>query len=133
MLLFSLLDTKLGRALAGVFLLYIAYLWLNVWLSTQKADAVNAKVQLINESTKNQVRIDAQIAKETIDTATHGMRARAAERLQQYQASRGDRLQRISPGKGATDGNRGSVNMVGPAVLSDTEIAQIFKYSELLQ
>ena len=133
MILLSVLNSRVGKLLGIGVLILIAYLWFNVWLSTQKTEAVKVAKQKIEQATTAQVKQDEVTANETYDNVTSGMRARADFRMQQYQTGGGDRLQRFISSERATTRTVSSKHLDGSNVLSDQEITAIRKHADLLQ
>lgn len=137
MWLFTFLNTRIGRAIALLVLFCIMVLWFNVWLTDQKDEAVALKVKEIKQTTKEEVLKDVDISVKTFDSITDGMRTRANEWVQQYETAdgsnrllgtRGDTASTRTKGR-----NKGAVYLEGPNLLSDKEIAEIRRYSNLLQ
>ena len=133
MILLSVLNSRAGKLLGAGVLMFIAYLWFNVWLSTQKAEAVKVAKQKIEQSTIVQVKQDEVTVNETYSNVTDGMRARADARMQQYQTAKRDRLQRFSSSERTTFRPVSVKRLDGSNVLSDKEIAAIRKHADLLQ
>jgi cytoskeletal protein RodZ len=111
----------------------IAILWLSVFISNEKQEAVNEFKQQVNEATKQQVIkdegkvIDAYQPNDAIDSYVDRVYSIPAE------ASSSDRLQRVETSARATDGNKARVSVGGEDELSDQEINFVREYSEYLQ
>ena len=109
--------------------------WIAVadWANGQKIEAIEDTKRQINSSTIKQVKEDEKTVNETYSNVTSGMRARADARVQQYQASQRDRLQRVVSSKRAANVAKSGKHLDGSNVLSDSEVAQVLKHAGLLQ
>ena len=133
MILLSVLNSRVGKLLGAGVLMFIAYLWFNVWLSTQKAEAVKVAKQKIEQSTTAQIKQDEVIVNETYNNVTDGMRARADARMQQYQTAKRDRLLGTKGSARAARKPKGVLYLGGSNILPDSEVAQVLKHADLLQ
>jgi len=132
-MILSFLMLRYKKYLIVAAVLLVAFIWLKFWISNQQKIAVHNYKVSVQESTSKQVKQDEEIAKKTYSTVTDGMRARADIRMQQRQASSGDRLQRFSGSKRATTRAKGNKHLGGSDVLSNKEVAQVLKHADLLQ
>ena len=132
--MFSLFIDKLKPIVITLIILAAAAMWLSLWISDEKAEAVAEAKQQIEAATQQQVIEDEKIVSDAyqpsdaIDDAVDRMLD-----AEPTKASGSDRL--LSPGTsaGTPERSEASVSVGTPNELSDQEIEFITENSGLLQ
>lgn len=130
----ALLLSKYRTAAIALVALAVVALWSAYWISSERAAAVTAYKQQIEQTTQQQVKQDEQIVIEAYQpSAAIEQRVDGMLDAEPTQASSSDRLLSVEASPGATERSETRPDLGTPDELSDQEINFIVEHAELLQ
>ena len=130
----ALLLSKYRTVAIALIALAVVALWSAYWISSERAAAVTAYKQQIEQATKQQVIKDEKIVIEAYQS-TDAIEQRVDRMLnaEPAQASGGDRLLSVETSAGTAGRSETRADLGTPDKLSDQEIDFIVEHAELLQ